>query len=83
MIFDQAMLEGARFDDAIVVSAFFRNAHLAHAKFRDSDLTKADFSYGRDFPKRNNTCYYADFSRATLTNATLSRCPLTLKGRVG
>ena len=76
-LFDEAMLEGARFDESSLAQASIRNAHLAHAKFRNTDLTNADLSYDRDYPRKKNSCFYADFSHSTMENANFSRSPLT------
>ncbi|MFT4595849.1 MAG: hypothetical protein ACI9TF_000086 [Paracrocinitomix sp.] len=72
-VLDKAMLEGARFDDATMVRVSARHTHLAHAKLRNADLTDADLSFDRHYPHVEVTGNYAQFSRAILDGADLSR----------
>jgi uncharacterized protein YjbI with pentapeptide repeats len=72
-VLDKAMLEGAKFDDATMVRAHARHTHLAHAKLRSADLTEANLSFDRHYPDQAVSGNYAQFSRATLDDADLSR----------
>lgn len=72
-VLDKAMLEGAKFDDATMIRAQARHTHLAHAKLRGADLTEANLSFDRHYPDHAVSGNYAQFSRAMLDDANLSR----------